>query len=457
MFEVINPTSAKKICDYAEHSAKQVEEILTQTHQAFSEWKSTSQNQRTAAISALAAALRKEKAALARLMTLEMGKPTTQSYAEVEKCAMACDYYATNAEDLLRDELVSLEETQARITLEPLGIILGIMPWNFPLWQIFRFAIASFLIGNAVIIKHAPNVTGTALKLEALIHEAGFPENLFRLLLVDPLNLEPIIADPRIAAITLTGSEAAGSAVASLAGQYLKKTILELGGSDPFIVLEDADLAISVKSAVEARLINNGQSCIAAKRFIIHEKIYHPFLEQLVDAVKNVIVGDPLDEKTQVGPLARLNLLEKLEKQVQDSITLSAQLLVGGGRLPREGYFYAPTILTNLQIGMPAYDEELFGPVFSVFKACNDEEAIALANQSRYGLGASLWTKDIAKALLLAKQLESGTVAINSKVASDVRLPFGGIKTSGYGRELSHYGLKEFANIKTICIKENKM
>lgn len=456
MFEVINPATEKKICAYPEHSLKQVEDILTRTQEAFIAWRKTPRSQRVNFILTLAAALRKEETALARLMTMEMGKPILQSHAEVEKCAVACDYYATAADDLLSDESVSLEDTNAIITIEPLGIILGIMPWNFPVWQIFRFAVASLLIGNAVLIKHAPNVTGTGLKLEAIIREAGFPENLFRILLVEPSHLEPIIADPRIAAITLTGSETAGSSVASLAGRYLKKTVLELGGSDPFIVLNDADIAKSVKSAVEARLINNGQSCIAAKRFIIHQDIYHHFLEQLVDAIRHVTVGDPFDEKTQVGPLARLDLLEKLDEQVQQSIALGARPVVGGHRLPQKGYFYAPCILTDLKPCMPAYQEELFGPVFSLFKVSDDAEAIALANQSRYGLGASIWTQDMSKADLLAKQIESGTVAINGKVASDVRLPFGGIKSSGYGRELSHYGIKEFANIKTICIHQHR-
>lgn len=452
MLEVINPASGKKIRDYREHTSKQVEEILDQTQAAFLIWKKTPVDKRTANIIVLAKNLRKEKAALAKSMTMEMGKPILQSYSEVEKCAVACEYYAANATSLLCDKSIALEDASALITLEPLGIILGIMPWNFPLWQIFRFAIASFLIGNAVIVKHAPNVTGTALLLEKLIRESGFPEHLFRILLVDPSKIESVIADDRIAAVTLTGSERAGSSVASTAGRYLKKTIMELGGSDPFIILKDAELALCVKSAVEARLINNGQSCIAAKRFIIHQDCYHLFLEQLIAAVKDVTIGDPLDEKTQVGPLARLDLLVKLEKQVQDSIALGARAVVGGSRVPREGYFYAPMIITELKADMPAYHEELFGPVFSIFKVADDEAAIALANQSHYGLGASIWTLDTNKAMHLAKQLEAGTVMINKKVASNACLPFGGVKRSGYGRELSHYGLREFANIKTIVI-----
>lgn len=452
MLEIINPASGKKIRDYAEHSTKQIESILEQTQAAFYKWKKSSLEQRTSFILNLAEVLRKRKSTLAKLMTMEMGKPIAQSFSEVEKCAAACEYYAANAKDLLRDETISLKEATAIVTLEPLGIILGIMPWNFPLWQIFRFAIASFLIGNAVIVKHAPNVIGTALELENFIREAGFPENLFRILLVDPSNIESVIADPRIAAVTLTGSEQAGRSVARIAGENLKKTVLELGGSDPFIVLDDADLELSVKFAVEARLVNNGQSCIAAKRFIIHQDIYQNFLDQLNAAVQKVTVGDPLDEKIQLGPLARLDLLEKLDQQVQKSIAQGAQLVAGGFRLPREGFFYAPTILTELKEGMPAYQEELFGPVFSIFKVADEKAAIDLANENRYGLGASIWTKDTDKALLIARQLESGTVTINQKVASDVRLPFGGVKCSGYGRELGHYGLKEFANIKSIIV-----
>lgn len=452
MLTVINPSNGQKIADYQEHSNEQVEAIISSCYASFIEWRAYSLERRAQVILSLGRALRSEKDNLASQMTLEMGKPINQSYREIEKCAATCDYMAEHGVKYLQPEVVPTGRADSFVSFEPLGIIFGIMPWNFPLWQIFRFAIASFLAGNGVIVKHAPNVTGVALSLEKLIHKAGFPSALFKVLLVSIEQVEAVIADERIKAVTLTGSGAAGRAVAALAGRYLKKCVMELGGSDPFIVLKDAPLELAIKGAINGRLINSGQSCIAAKRFIVAKEIHQPFVERLMQEVGKVKVGDPMDDSVQVGPLARLDLLEKLERQVGDSLSLGAKALTGGFRLDRSGYYYAPTILTNIQRGMPAYDEELFGPVFAVFSAENEEEAIQLANDTPYGLGASLWTKDLIKAKRLAAEIESGNLFVNEIVVSDVRLPFGGIKQSGFGRELSHYGLKEFVNIKSVAM-----
>lgn len=397
--------------------------------------------------------LRKNSDQYAGLMTEEMGKPITQAKAEVEKCAWCCEFYADNAEKFLEDEIVQTDASKSYIRFEPLGVILAVMPWNFPFWQVFRFAAPTLMAGNTAVLKHASNVSGCALAIEKIFEEAGFPKNVFRTLLVPSKNIESIIGNPNIAAVTITGSSSAGKSVASLSGKYLKKCVLELGGSDPFIVLDDVDVESCAVTAAGARIINTGQSCIAAKRFIVLEKIADQFEAAMVKKMESMVIGDPMDSKTEVGPMAREDLLLNLDKQVQDSIKKGAKLLIGGKRLNREGYFYAPTILSNVTKGMPAYDEEIFGPVASIIRVKDVEEAITVANDTIYGLGASVWTKDQKKGEEIAKQIQAGAVFVNGIVKSDPRLPFGGIKQSGFGRELGTYGIKEFVNVQAVWTK----
>jgi succinate-semialdehyde dehydrogenase/glutarate-semialdehyde dehydrogenase len=382
-----------------------------------------------------------------------MGKPITQAIAEVEKCALVCEYYSDNAEKILKEEIIQTDASQSYVRFDPFGIVLAIMPWNFPFWQIFRFAAPALMAGNVALLKHASNVPMSALAIEEIFMEAGFPQNIFKTLLISSSLIKEIIDNPLIKAVTLTGSESAGKKVAQFCGSKLKKTVLELGGSDPFIVLDDANVDEAVKTAVTARLINNGQSCIAAKRFIVVGKIYHEFEKKFVEAMSKVKIGDPMNKETELGPIAREDLLNELDGQVKKSVEKGAKVLCGGKRIDRKGFYYEPTILSNLSKGMPAYDEEIFGPVASLIKARDEDDAIRIANDSVFGLGASLWTSNITKAKLLAGKIESGSVFINGMVKSDPRLPFGGIKNSGYGRELSHYGIKEFVNIKTVWIK----
>jgi succinate-semialdehyde dehydrogenase/glutarate-semialdehyde dehydrogenase len=383
-------------------------------------------------------------------MALEMGKPIVQGEAEVEKCAWACNYYAEHGEAFLADQPRQTEASRSYVRFDPIGPVLTIMPWNFPLWQVFRFAAPALMAGNAGILKHASNVPRCALEIEEVFRDAGFPENLFRALLVGSDKVAAIIADSRIRAVTLTGSEGAGSKVAEQAGHHLKKTVLELGGSDPFIVLEDADIEKAAKTAADARLINSGQSCIAAKRFIVVDKVEDMFLRHFVSAMESRKMGDPLGRDTQVGPQARDDLRASLHRQVEESVKRGAKLLLGG-RVPEgPGAFYPPTVLAAVNKGMPAFDEETFGPVAAVILAQDEADAIRLANDSPFGLGASLWTQDRERAERLVGQIEAGCVFVNEQVKSDPRLPFGGVKRSGYGRELSEYGMREFTNIKSV-------
>ena len=450
--KAINPALNKLIKEYAEHLPTEVEASIRHAHQAFPSWASTSIASRSKPMLNMAKLLRSKIDTLAEIMTLEMGKPIAQSRAEVEKSATACDFYASHAGKFLKDELIATDARKSFISFEPLGVILGVMPWNFPFWQVYRFIAPTLMAGNTVLLKHASNVPGCALAIEALVREAGFPEHLFKVLLIQPQQVQTVIADERVKAITLTGSEAAGMAIGSAAGKFLKKTVLELGGSDPYIVLEDADMETSVSTAVKARLVNNGQSCIAAKRFIVTRPLIERFTSLLLEKLKQVKVGNPLDKDTEVGPLARSDLVDILHDQVQRSIDAGARLLHGGKRVEGAGCFYLPTVLTNVKKGMPAFDEETFGPVFAIIAAKDADEAIALANDSTFGLGASLWTQNLDLADRLARRIQAGSVFINSHTVSNVLLPFGGIKKSGYGRELSHYGIKEFVNIKTIYI-----
>jgi succinate-semialdehyde dehydrogenase/glutarate-semialdehyde dehydrogenase len=387
-------------------------------------------------------------------MALEMGKPIKDGIAEAEKCAWVCDYYAENAEKFLEDEVIETDATKSYVSYQPLGVVLAIMPWNFPFWQVFRFAAPSLMAGNVGLLKHASNVFGCALAIEDVFTQAGFPKNTFRSLLVGSSNVNKIIDHPLIKAVTLTGSVPAGKAVARKAGAVLKKTVLELGGSDPYLILEDADLENAARVCALSRLINSGQSCIAAKRFIVVEQIQDKFEEFLIKEMKKYKMGDPLDETTQIGPQSRFDLRDALHKQVTKSIEKGARCILGGEIPNNKGAFYPPTILTNVKKGMPAYEEELFGPVASIITVKNEDEAIEVANDSIFGLGASIFTKNIQKGNKIAREnIQAGCCFVNTYVRSDPRLPFGGIKESGYGRELSYHGIKEFVNIKTVYLK----
>lgn len=400
--------------------------------------------------------LEKEKQELGRLMTLEMGKPIASAVSEAAKCATACRYYAANAERFLADQPVEIEGGKSWVAFQPIGAVLAIMPWNFPLWQVFRFAAPALMAGNVGVLKHASNVPQCALAIEDIFRRAGFADGVFQTLLVGSEMVERLIADPRIAAITLTGSEGAGRAVASAAGKHLKKSVVELGGSDPFIVMPSADLEEAVSTAVTARMVNNGQSCIAAKRFIVHTRIYDEFLKRFVARVATMRVGNPMDEATELGPLATRAIRDDLDAQVKATIAAGARLLTGGNTLKRDGYFYAPTVLADIPPNSPAAHDELFGPVASVFRARDLNDAIRLANGTSFGLGASAWTSDQSEQNRFVAEIESGLLFINGMVASDARLPFGGVKNSGFGRELGEFGIREFVNIKSVRIVESR-
>ncbi len=403
---------------------------------------------------AAGAALRKNREELSLLMTNEMGKPILQSKSEIDKCALVCDYYADNSEKYLLDEKVETEAGNSFITFRPLGVILAIMPWNFPFWQVFRFAAPNLMAGNAGVLKHSSNVTGCGLAIEKIFREAGFPENLFRTLVVPAGKVEEIIRHDKIKAVTLTGSVPAGRAVAAAAGAVLKKTVLELGGSDPYIILEDADLEKAAELCVTSRLINGGQSCIAAKRFVIVETVYDKFEKLFTDKMRSKIMGDPLLEETNIGPQARIDLRDELHSQVLRSVECGARILLGGKVPENKGAYYPPTVLANVLPESPAYKEELFGPVAALIKAKDEADAIRIANDTVFGLGAAVFTKDTARGEKIAREkLIAGNCFVNDFVKSDPRLPFGGVKESGYGRELSVFGIREFVNIKTVYRK----
>jgi len=448
----INPTTGETLETFAETTPAALERVLDQALAAYQSWSRCSYAQRAQAMREAGRLLRERKTQHARTMALEMGKPLMQGEAEAEKCAWVCDYYAEHAERFLADEPRETDASKAFVRFDPIGPVLAIMPWNFPFWQVFRFAAPALMAGNAGLLKHAPNVTRCALGIEAIFQEAGFPEGLFRALILSNEAAATVIADPRVRAVTLTGSDRAGSQVAEQAGRHLKKTVLELGGSDPFIVLEDADVALAARTAAEARLLNSGQSCIAAKRFIVVEPVADRFLDAFVAAMRTRRMGDPLALGTQVGPQARHDLRANLHRQVEASVRRGAQLVLGGTLPEGPGFYYAPTVLAAVAEGMPAFDEEVFGPVAAVIRVKDESQAVRVASASRYGLGASVWTADSARGERLARELEAGSVFVNGLVKSDPRLPFGGIKRSGYGRELSEYGLKEFVNIKTVWV-----
>jgi len=449
----INPATGELIKEYSEMSSEQVKEVVSLNLDAWKGYRETSFSQRSQWMQKAAELLRSRKEEYARLITAEMGKRIAESHSEVEKCAWVCEYYAENAEQMLADELMESDASKSMAVFNPLGPVLAVMPWNFPFWQVFRFAAPALMAGNAGLLKHASNVQGCALAIEEVFRDAGFPENIFRTLVISSSKVEAVIAHPAVKAVTLTGSEYAGSQVASLAGKYLKKSVLELGGSDPFIVLADADLEEAAKVAVGSRMITSGQTCIAAKRFIVEQHVAAPFLEKVKALMEAYEPGDPGKEETSLAPLARPDLVDDIDNQVKKSVEQGAQIISGGSRVEGIGNYYTPTILTNVSKGMPVYMEETFGPVAVVLPVKDEKEAIEVANDSLYGLGASLWTSDLKKGEELARKIEAGAVFVNGLVKSDPRLPFGGIKNSGYGRELSGYGIKEFVNIKTVWIK----
>jgi succinate-semialdehyde dehydrogenase/glutarate-semialdehyde dehydrogenase len=451
--QTINPATGKIEKTYVEYSMEEVNKSIEDSHNVFLKWRDTGIVERELLMKNAASVIRSKREEYAFIITTEMGKPIKQSIAEVEKCAWVCDYFAENAGVMLRNEEVKTDASESYVEFNPLGIILAVMPWNFPFWQVFRFAAPSLMAGNVGLLKHSSNVPMCALAIEQIFHNAGFPKNVFKTLLIGSGPIKEIIKDVRVKAATLTGSEPAGRKIGEACGKELKKSVLELGGSDPFIVLDDANLDEAAKIAVTARLINNGQSCIASKRFIVAAKIYDEFKLKFINAMEKVKVGDPLDELTELGPMAREDLLYELDSQVKDSVAKGARILTGGKILPGRGFYYAPTILDNLCKGMPAYDDEIFGPVASLIKAKDDEDAIRIANDTPFGLGASLWTANMEKAKLFATKIDAGAIFVNGMVKSDPRLPFGGIKNSGYGRELSHYGIKEFVNIKSVWIR----
>ena len=451
-FQSINPATGEVIETFDAYSRQQVSEALDQARSAFLRWRNTSFAERSALLHRVAATLREQKTKLARIATLEMGKPITESEAEVEKCAWNCDFYADNAERFLADEPVQSSAAESYMSYLPLGVVLAVMPWNFPYWQVFRFAAPALMAGNTAVLKHASNVSRCALEIERIFREAGLPEGAFRALLVSGSEVSKLIDDPRIAAVTLTGSEAAGVSVGSASGHAIKPSVLELGGSDAFIVLDDADLDQAAQFAARSRFQNSGQSCIAAKRFIVVESVAGPFVQKFIEGAAALHMGNPLERETQIGPLARGDLRDDLETQVQQSVKMGAKVAQGGHPLPGQGYFYAPTILTDVTLEMPVFREEVFGPVAAVILARNTDHAIELANDSRYGLGGNLWTRNLDRARGLARRIESGNVFINGMTASDPRLPFGGVKHSGYGRELSVFGIREFVNIQTVWI-----
>jgi succinate-semialdehyde dehydrogenase/glutarate-semialdehyde dehydrogenase len=452
--ESVNPTTGARGPTFEPFTESEIEERLAGAHAAFATWSRMPVASRAAVIAHAGEILAREVDALGRLATEEMGKLFEAARHEVEKCASACRYYAANGEGFLRPEAVVTSGTErGAVHFEPLGAILAVMPWNFPFWQVVRFAAPALVAGNVVVLKHASSVPRCALALEDVFRRAGAPAGVFQTLLVGPEEVPEIIADGRIQAVTVTGSEAAGRSVAAVAGEHLKKSVLELGGSDPFIVLADADLDRAVPTAVKARIINNGQSCIAAKRFIVVASVYDAFAAAFVAAMRRLRVGDPLDPTTDVGPLATSAILETLCDQVKLSVEAGAKVLLGGHRLDRVGNFYPPTVLAEVPRAAPAFAEELFGPVATLLRARDAADALALANVTPFGLGASVWTRDRALAERFARELDVGTVFVNDMVSSDVRFPFGGVKGSGYGRELGSWGLREFVNVKTVRVQ----
>lgn len=449
-FTSINPYNQEVLAEFPALTDTAIQEKLSIAESAYASWKKTSFSYRRDLFLRMAKVLREKNETYGQTITLEMGKTLGEAKGEVEKCAWLCEFYAEQAEALLQPEWVETEAKKSFVRFDPIGAVLGIMPWNYPFWQVLRYAVPTLMAGNVALLKHAPNVPQVAVQLEELFDEVGFPEGVFQTLLIFVSDVQDVIKSSIVQAVTLTGSERAGSAVAAIAGKQIKKTVLELGGSDPFIVLKDADMDKALDIAVKARFQNAGQSCIAGKRFILVEEVYEPFVEALKQRISALVQGDPMQAATQIGPMARLDLAQGLRKQLTQSMSEGAHVLVGG---QVEGANFQPTLISDVSPGMTAFSEETFGPLGVVVRAADEQDAIRLANQSDLGLGASLWTQDVEKAQRLAAEIESGAVFVNGLVRSDPRLPFGGIKKSGYGRELSQYGLREFVNIKTVVIE----
>ena len=449
----VNPTTEEIVSTFPEMSAAQIEDMVRNSDQAFQMWRRVDLADRVERLRALAVRLREGEAEYAELMGREMGKPLAEGAGEIQKCAWACEYYADNAEEFLADEVIESDASRSFVTYQPIGVVLAIMPWNFPFWQVIRFAAPTLTAGNTAILKHAPNVTGCAMALEALFRAAGYPDHVFRTLVVKVPEVDAVIRDDRIRAVTLTGSTRAGRAVAAAAGSAIKKTVLELGGSDPSVVLADADVGAAAAACITSRLINAGQSCIAAKRLIVVDDVRDEFEAVVVERMSQAVVGDPTDPATTVGPIARADLRDNLHRQVTESVAQGARTLLGGDLPQAPGYFYPSTVLTDVGPGMPAYDEELFGPVAVIIPVADEGEALRVANDTAYGLGASVYTGNIERGQRIAAEwLDAGACFVNSFPRSDPRLPFGGIKQSGYGRELSPLGIREFVNVKTVWV-----
>ncbi|MEO6528008.1 MAG: NAD-dependent succinate-semialdehyde dehydrogenase [Gemmatimonadaceae bacterium] len=452
-FTSINPATGATLAEYPGHSTDELEARLARAYATAARWRGTPVSERAAVVSRLAALLDDEKERLGRLMTMEMGKPIQAAIDEAAKCAAGCRFYAEHGPHFIADSRIEDSDHRSFVTYDPLGVVLAIMPWNFPFWQVIRFLAPALVAGNVGLLKHASNVPGCALELESLVRRAGAPDGVFQTLLVGSDAVAGILADPRVAAATLTGSEGAGRSVGQHAGANLKKTVLELGGSDAFVVMPSAELGRTVTTAVKARTINNGQSCIAAKRFILHADVFDEFVSRFSAGMQALRMGDPIDPGTQLGPLASARLAEELEEQVAKSVEMGARVVCGGRRPSRDSAFFPPTVLTDIPIDAPAYRDELFGPVACVFVARDIDDAIRIANDTRFGLGASAWTTDQAEQERFVRELDAGSVFVNDMVVSDPRFPFGGIKSSGYGRELSDVGLKEFTNVKTVRVR----
>ena len=449
----INPTTGKVVASYPETAPDEVKRIIEKSHAAHVAWRRTGFSERASRMRAAAKILRDKAKDYGRLMAEEMGKPTADGAAEAQKCATACDYFADNAERILAHEMIETDARKSFVAFQPIGVVLAVMPWNFPFWQVFRFAAPALMAGNGGVLKHASNVCGCALEIEKVFRAAGFPEDLFRTLLVSSKQVDAIIEHPLIRAVTLTGSGPAGRAVARKAGEMLKKTVLELGGSDAYLVLDDADVELAAQISAKGRLMNSGQSCIAAKRFLVVEKHRSLFEKLFVERMQAMKVGDPMQQDTRVGPMARHDLRDDLHKQVEGSLKKGARALCGAKIPDGPGAFYPPTVLTDVKKGMPAHDEEMFGPVAAVIPVKDEAEAIRVANDSVFGLGGGVFSRDLKRAERIAvEEIEAGCVFVNEAVRSDPRLPFGGVKESGYGRELAAYGIREFVNIKTVFI-----
>ena len=448
----VNPHTGRVLRRFPPFPWPKTERLLAQAHRAAAAWRLTPFRQRADVLRRAAALLRERQPALARLMALEMGKPLTDGRAEIEKCAGCCEFYAAHGETFLADEVIATDAGRSFISYQPLGVVLAVMPWNFPFWQVVRFAAPALLAGNVGLLKHASNVPQCALALEKIFHDAGLPPAAFRTLLIGADLVEKLVQDDRVRAVTLTGSEAAGAAVAAVAGAHVKKTVLELGGSDAFIVLADADLEAAARVAAQSRMLNSGQSCIAAKRFIVERTVVKKFTQMLKSNLEQLRTGDPLDEATQYGPLARPDLADELAGQVKDSVAQGARIALDGGQTRPGTALFRPIILTNVKPGQRAYSEELFGPVALILSARDADHAVRLANDSRFGLGAAIWTRDLVRGEALARRIEAGAVFLNGLVRSLYELPFGGVKKSGHGRELSHLGIREFTNQQAIWI-----